>query len=51
VNIDKGDYELAANYLEGEQSPKRKAELARDLQVVLNGGLKIGTYNLSRTPE
>jgi MscS family membrane protein len=49
--VDKDDYELAANYLEGKQSPKRKAELARDLQVVLNRGLKIGLDNLSRTPE
>ncbi len=48
---DKDDYELASNYLEGKQSDKRKAELARDLQVVLNRGLKIGLDNLSRAPE
>jgi MscS family membrane protein len=47
----KDDYELASNYLEGKQSDKRKAELARDLQVVLNRGLKIGLDNLSRAPE
>jgi MscS family membrane protein len=49
--VDKVDYELASNYLEGKQSPKRKAELARDLQVALNRGLKIGLDNLSRAPE
>ena len=49
--VDKVDYELASNYLEGKQSAQRKADLARDLQVVLNRGLKIGLDNLSRTPE
>jgi len=47
----KADYELASNYLEGKQPAKRKAELARNLQVVLNRGLKIGPDDLSRAPE
>jgi MscS family membrane protein len=46
----KADYELAANYLEGKQSAKRKAELARSLHVVLNRGLKIGPDDLSKAP-
>ena len=48
--VDKGDYEAASNYLEGTQSAKRKAELARNLQVVLNRGLKIGLDHLSKAP-
>ena len=48
--VDKGDYEPASNYLGGIQSAKRKAELARDLHVVLNRGLKIGLDDLSRAP-
>ena len=47
----KADYELASNYLEGNQPAKRKVELARNLQVVLNRGLKIGPDDLSRAPE
>jgi MscS family membrane protein len=47
----KADYELASNYLEGKQPAKRKAELARNLQVVLNRGIKIGPDDLSRAPE
>ncbi len=46
----KTDYQVAANYLEGKQSAKRKAELARDLHVVLNRGLKIGPDDLSKAP-
>jgi MscS family membrane protein len=46
----KGDYELASNYLEGKQSARRKAELARSLRVVLNRGLKIGPDDLSKAP-
>ena len=45
----KADYELAAKYLEGKQS-KRKAELARNLHVVLNRGLKISADDLSKAP-
>jgi MscS family membrane protein len=48
--VDKGDYEVASSYLEGMQSAKRKADLARNLQVVLNRGLKIGVDDLSRAP-
>jgi MscS family membrane protein len=46
----KTDYEVAANYLEGKQSARRKAELARHLHVVLNRGLKIGPDDLSKVP-
>jgi MscS family membrane protein len=46
----KGDYEVAASYLEGKQSGGRKAELARSLHVVLNRGLKIGPEDLSKVP-
>ncbi len=46
----KADYELASNYLEGKQSARRKAELARSLHVVLNRGLKIGPDDLSKAP-
>ncbi len=46
----KADYELASKYLEGKQSARRKAELARSLQVVLNRGLKIGPDDLSKAP-
>jgi MscS family membrane protein len=44
----KGDYELASKYLEGKQSARRKADLARNLHVVLNRGLKIGPDDLSK---
>ena len=46
----KADYERAANYLEGKQSARRKAELARDLHVVLNRGVKTGPDDLSKAP-
>jgi len=46
----KADYELAANYLEGRQSARRKADLARDLHVVLNRGVKTGPDDLSKSP-
>jgi len=46
----KGDYELAAKFLEGKQSTRSKAELARNLHVVLNRGLKIGPDDLSKAP-
>lgn len=46
----KGDYEVAANYLEGRQSARRKAELARSLHVVLNRGVKTGPDDLSKAP-
>jgi hypothetical protein len=46
----KGDYERASRYLEGKQFARRKAELARDLHVVLNRGLKIGPDDLSKAP-
>lgn len=46
----KTDYELAAKYLEGKQSARSKAELARNLHVVLNRGLKIGPEDLSKAP-
>ncbi|HEY8251872.1 MAG TPA: mechanosensitive ion channel family protein [Burkholderiales bacterium] len=46
----KADYELASKYLEGKQSAKRKAELARDLHVVLNRGVKTGPDDLSKAP-
>jgi len=46
----KTEYEVAANYLEGKQSARRKAELARSLHVVLNRGLKIGPDDLSKAP-
>ena len=46
----KTDYELASNFLEGKQSAKRKAELARSLHVVLNRGVKTGPDDLSKAP-
>jgi MscS family membrane protein len=46
----KADYEHAASYLEGKQSAKRKAELARSLHVVLNRGVKTGADELSKVP-
>ena len=46
----KADYEIASNYLEGKQSAKRKAELARNLHVVLNRGVKTGPDDLSKAP-
>lgn len=48
---DKNEYELAARYLEGRQSPQKKAELARNLKVVLNRGLKIGPEDVSKAQE
>jgi len=48
---DKGDYELAANFLDGKQSAKEKEKLARGLKIVLNRGVKIGLDDLSRVPE
>jgi MscS family membrane protein len=49
--VNKADYELASNYLEGKQSARRKAELARKLHVVLNRGVKTGPDDLSKSPE
>jgi len=46
----KADYELASKFLEGKQSERRRAELARNLHVVLNRGLKIGPDDLSKAP-
>jgi len=46
----KGDYKLASSYLEGEQPEKKKTELVRDLQVVLNRGLIISPQDLSKAP-
>ncbi|HKQ25783.1 MAG TPA: mechanosensitive ion channel family protein [Burkholderiales bacterium] len=46
----KGDYELASKYLEGKQSAQRKTELARNLHVVLNRGVKTGAEDLSKVP-
>jgi MscS family membrane protein len=46
----KGDYEVAASYLEGKQSARRKADLARSLHVVLNRGVKTGPDDLSKAP-
>ncbi|HEU0007129.1 MAG TPA: mechanosensitive ion channel domain-containing protein [Terriglobia bacterium] len=46
----RADYELASKYLEGKQSAKRKTELARDLHVVLNRGVKTGPDDLSKAP-
>ena len=46
----KADYELASRYLEGKHSARRKAELARDLHVVLNRGVKTGPDDLSKAP-
>jgi MscS family membrane protein len=46
----KADYDVASNYLEGKQSARRKAELARNLHVVLNRGLKTGADDLSKAP-
>jgi MscS family membrane protein len=48
---DKNEYELAARYLEGKQSSEKKADLARNLKVVLNRGLKIGPEDLSKARE
>lgn len=48
---DKSDYELASRYLEGNQSAKKKEELARDLKIVLNRGLNIDLRDLSKAPE
>jgi MscS family membrane protein len=49
-SANKADYEVASNYLEGKQSAKRKAELARSLHVVLNRGVKTGPDDLSKAP-
>jgi len=46
----KGEYELAARFLEGKQSARRKEELARSLHVVLNRGVKTGADDLSKAP-
>jgi len=46
----KADYELASSYLEGKQSARRKADLARSLHLVLNRGVKTGPDDLSKAP-
>jgi len=46
----KGDDKVAASYLEGKLTERRKAELVRDLQVVLNRGLIIAADDLSKSP-
>jgi MscS family membrane protein len=46
----KADYDVASNYLEGKQSARRKADLARSLHLVLNRGVKTGAEDLSKAP-
>jgi MscS family membrane protein len=48
---ERSDYKRAAEYLEGKPAAKEKERRARDLQVVLNRGVKSGLGDLSRTPE
>jgi MscS family membrane protein len=48
---DSGDYKTAVRYLEGKESEAVREQRARDLAVVLNRGLKIGTDALSKVPE
>src|SRR5690349_17472910 len=50
-SADKGEYERAALYLDGKQPARKKEQLARDLKIVLNRGLKIGIDDLSKSPE
>ena len=49
--VDRNDYQVAANYLEGKQTAKVKEKLAHDLELVLNRGLKVSLDELSRAPE
>src|SRR5262249_46745806 len=49
--VDKDDYTLAANFLEGKLSSKEKEDYARNLKVVLNRGVRIGLGDLSKVPE
>jgi MscS family membrane protein len=46
-----GDFARAAKYLDSQQSPQRKEELARQLKFVMDRGLKIDVNELDRTPE
>ena len=48
---ERGQFKLAANYLEGRESAKKKEELARNLEVVLNRGLKVNLEGLSKSPD
>ena len=45
------DYALASDYLEAKSPVKKSEKLVRDLELVLNRGLKIGLEDLSRAPE
>ena len=45
------DYALAAQYLDTREKAKEAEELARQLQLVLNRGLKVDIDKISRKPE
>ena len=47
----KGDYERTIDYLDTKLSHRRARELAQQLLVVLNQGVKLNVTTLSRNPE
>ncbi len=48
---ERGDFERASAYLDSKQSPQRKQELARQLKLVMDQGLRIDLDKVARTPE
>jgi MscS family membrane protein len=49
--VEREDYERAVEYLDTKQQPKRAEQLALELQLVMDQGLKDDLNKLSRAPE
>lgn len=47
--VERGDLARAAEYLDGELGPKHKAELALQLKLLMDKGLKVDLNSLSRS--
>ena len=46
-----GDFARASKYLDSQQTPERKQEIARQLKLVMDRGLRVDLEKLSRTSE
>lgn len=46
-----GDFARASKYLDSQQSPEHKQEIARQLKLVMDRGLRVDLEKLSRTSE
>src|SRR5215469_1275348 len=45
------DFVRASKYLDSRESPERKEEIARELKLVMDRGLRVDLEKLSRKPE